>query len=359
MSKNHILFLGYGSIAKAHAYAINALPYYYNDLQVSAHCIAGRNLSNASQFAKQYGFKNSCSIDEISSLDTIDTVFILGPNKVHIPHLKLALGMKNVTKIYIEKPLFCNNDEEIYIKNLIDKEPSNIQIQVGFQFLQSNQARRALQVLKQNDFGDLIHFRAQYLRCGYLDSNYRNSRGDRLKPTPEGGAVADLGSHVFSLLIALIGNQLEVLHAAQSKTFPNIHPLSDLCTQIMLKHKVSGAIGNITASRISAGSDDALEVELRFSNGALRFSSTEADMLQVYHPKQEAHWTSEHCGNDYAPHSQFPQQGIASGWLRALVHAHYVFLTQDDKEAFIPNLQHGLHVQQLINNTANILQQSL
>ncbi len=361
--KNHtVLLLGYGSIAKAHAYALNALPFYYDDLQISAYCVAGRNASKASEFARQYGFETFCTIEDISSLKQIDTVFILGPNKVHIPHLKLALAMDNVHKIYIEKPLFCSSSEERYVQELISNQLSNqfskVQIQIGFQFLQSPPMRHLLQLLNNHDFGQLIHFRTQYLRSGYLDRKYHESRGDRLKPAPEGGAIADLGSHAFSLLIALLGDNLKILHTAQNQPFADVHPMSDLCSQITLQEQTSGAIGHVTASRISAGADDILEVELHFHKAALRFSSTQADTLHICSPDSNNQWTTIHCGNDYAPHSQFPQKGIASGWLRALVHAHFIFFTQADEDAFIPDLAHGLNVQRLIHSATKQLQKN-
>jgi hypothetical protein len=52
--------------------------------------------------------------------------------------------------------------------------------------------------------GKPIHFSARYLHSGYLEKDYRDSRRNRLMATPTGGALADLGPHVLSLLILLI-----------------------------------------------------------------------------------------------------------------------------------------------------------
>jgi hypothetical protein len=38
-----------------------------------------------------------------------------------------------------------------------------------------------------------------------------------------------------------------------------------------------------------------------------------------------------------------------------MIHAHYVFLTGEDKNEFVPDIKHGLEVQRLVTETAEHL----
>jgi hypothetical protein len=39
-----------------------------------------------------------------------------------------------------------------------------------------------------------------------------------------------------------------------------------------------------------------------------------------------------------------------------MIHAHYVFLTDDSSESVIPDIEHGLQVQRLVRETADHLE---
>src|SRR5512137_2707505 len=102
-------FIGAGGIARSHAFALNSLKYYYNDapdVELAAVCSATEQ--SRKLFAELYGFAGSCDLNDLIEDDKIDTVFILGPNKVHYEHFRAALGMKAIKRIYLEKPV-CSN----------------------------------------------------------------------------------------------------------------------------------------------------------------------------------------------------------------------------------------------------------
>ena len=97
---------------------------------------------------------------------------------------------------------------------------------------------------------------------------------------------------------------------------------------------------------LAYGATDILEFELRGEQGALLFSSLRPDNIEVYQHgalQKEVHF----CGNQYAE-TMFPSKYCPSGWLRALVHAMYLFFTAVD-DPLRPSLEHGLSVQRLLN----------
>ncbi|MEM7133129.1 MAG: Gfo/Idh/MocA family oxidoreductase [Chloroflexota bacterium] len=358
MKDTRIAFVGTGSIASAHAFALSVLPYYYsandmsNILRVAA---ASPTQINRINFAKKYGFGLALTPEELwtrADLD-INTVIILSPNGAHYEHLLKAAKLESVKRIYLEKPICASIHEEDSLKKWIENQRKDLFIQVGFQFLQMSAVRRALQM--KHMIGKPIHFHARYLHSGYLQKDYRLKRRTRLQPAPEGGALADLGSHALSLLVAFLGKNLEVISAAQSGSFSDVPNTSDLCTVLQLQERKSGAIGQMVASRISAGAGDCLEFELRGTTGALQLTTEKPDELMVFSDTDKRGWIKINCGNDYAPISTFPSSNVSAGWLRSLIHAYFLFLGGTDELAFQPELLHGLSVQKLIHQAVALM----
>ncbi len=60
-------------------------------------------------------------------------------------------------------------------------------------------------------------------------------------------------------------------------------------------------------------------------------------------------------GSNYRPVTSFPSGHVPPGWLRAMIHAHYVFLKDSDTEICIPDIAHGLAVQRIVTQTAEHL----
>lgn len=357
MQNDRIAFLGAGVIAHAHIYAIAALPHYYEkDFNIERVVVSSGSSESRKQFASRYRFEEAVDSNDLWGREDINTVFILGPNDVHYQHLSSAIGMPGIRRIYVEKPICSTAEEESAIKKLIPNIPSGVSIQSGFQFLQMTTVRRALQMWNTCDLGTPIHFHARYLHSGYLDRDYRQKRKPRLKPAPVGGAIGDLGSHVLSLLIAFLGKNLQVVGARKSGRFEDVIPESDLCTTVLLQDQENGAAGYATASRISAGAGEVFELEIRCTKSALRLSTRYPDILEVYRmDTKPSGWQTIHCGSDYLPLSKFPALSCDSGWLRSLVHAHYLFFDGQDEHAFVPGIDHALEVQRLLRDTVQHL----
>ena len=356
MSKNRAIvgFMGAGGIARAHAFALNSLRYYYNDspeTETEAVCSATEQSRNT--FASQFGFRNSVSFKEFVSNRNIDSVYILGPNKVHYEHLKAAATMPSIKRIYVEKPVCSTYEEEIHMANII-KEYPEIKIQVGFQFLFMPSVREALIFWKSGKLGKAIHFDLKYYHGDYLRKEYRNKRSTRLTPAPDGGAMADLGSHAISLAIAFLGDRLNITGAIQSGNYKDVTQDSDLFSLITMFDDKTGAAGTLSASRISSGTGDTLCMELFAEKGTLRFTSQSPEFFE-YYSEETGSWNRIITGSNYRPVSSFPSGHVPPGWLRSMIHAHYVFLTGNDPEAVIPDLTHGLSVQRLVRETAKHL----
>ena len=131
----NIGFIGAGGIARAHAFSLNALKYYYNDApEVNFISVTSSGESSRTDFAKKYQFPKAQTLEDFVKNKNIDTVFILGPNKVHFEHLNLALDMPKVKNIYLEKPVCSSKKEENQMKSILKNLDKEVKIQVGFQY---------------------------------------------------------------------------------------------------------------------------------------------------------------------------------------------------------------------------------
>jgi predicted dehydrogenase len=358
MNKEKVIvgFIGAGGIAHSHAYSLNSLRYFYvNTPEIELKAVCSASKDSRELFASRFGFIRSCDLQDFIADKKINTVFILGPNKVHYEHLKAVTGMTEIKRIYIEKPVCSNHDEEMAIADLILKHPG-IKIQVGFQFLFTAAVRDALALWKSGKLGKPLHFDLKYYHSDYLQKEYRDRRSSRLTPGPDGGAMADLGSHGISLLIAFLGNKLRITGALQAGHFDDVPAGSDLFSLISLFDDSAKSAGTLSASRISSGTGDHFSFELYAEKGAIRFLSGLTDCYEFY-SEESGVWTKKMVGSNYHPVTAFPSAHVPPGWLRSMIHAHYVFLTGNDSISFIPDIEHGLAVQQLVTQTAEHLKE--
>lgn len=343
-------FLGAGGIARAHAYALNALKFYYPDAPVlEKTLVASPTPASREGFAERFGFKEALPPEQIWDRGDLDALFILGPNATHTPQLIKAAHQPNLKRIYVEKPIGTTQDDIRALESLNHEEHGKF-ILVGFQYLQKSPLRKALSHWQTGAFGRPIHFHAEYLHSSYLDPVYRQKHPERLQPIPLNGAAADLGSHGLSLLLAFLGEKLVVKAARASGHFADVPQHSDLCTTALLEEPTSGAVGTLRASRVSAGTGDQLALELRGERGALLFSTSQPDSYESYLPDEG--WRRYEVNSDYQPHTTFPSDYAPSGWLRALVHNHYLFFGDEPGLSFIPDLVHGIQVQRLLQDIA-------
>jgi predicted dehydrogenase len=355
MQKIHIGFMGAGGIARAHAYGLQSLKFYYNDVpQLVFESVTSARKASREKFAESYGFEKAQPVEDFVGNDKIEAVFILGPNNVHFEHLNLALQMQNVKLIYLEKPVCANRQEEEELRQIVARLRDGVQIQVGFQYLQTSAVREALRFWKSGELGKPIHFDLKYYHGDYLQKSYREKRLTRLTPAPDGGAMADLGSHGISLLMAFIGEELQITSALQSGSFSDVPSCSDLFSSISMVDPVTGAVGNLSASRVSSGTGDLVHLELYAESGALRYSSQHSEFYEFFREGTNQ-WIKQMVGSNYAPYTSFPSGHVPPGWLRSMVHAHYLFLAGNQAHDFHPDLKHGVAVQRVVRETAEHL----
>ena len=96
---------GYGAMGRTHAYALAALPYYYDVLPFSARIVAVHTAHAASvqAAAQALSCRAAATLEELLCDPAVDVVDICTPNHTHFSVAKEALAAKKA--IYMEKPL--------------------------------------------------------------------------------------------------------------------------------------------------------------------------------------------------------------------------------------------------------------
>ena len=351
----HVGFIGAGGIARSHVYALQSLKFFYDNVPaIVLESVCSATEASRERFARQFGFNKAETEDEFFSNESLDVVFILGPNKVHFEHLQRVLKMRSVRLVYLEKPVCASENEEKEMWRIVRELPPDKKIQIGFQFMQTSAVREMYAFWKSEKLGRPIHFDLKYYHGDYLQKSYRDKRQTRLAPAPEGGAMADLGSHGISMLLAFLGTELQLVNALQGGRFDDVPDNSDLFSSIALVDKATGAVGNLSASRVSSGSGDLVELEIYAEKGMVRYSTCKPDEFE-YYIEDSNQWITQRVGSNYKPVTSFPSGHVSPGWLRSLIHAHYIFLNGSDDKSFNADLKHGLEVQRIVRETATYL----
>ena len=96
---------GYGAMGRTHAYALAALPYYYDVLPFSARIVAVHtaHADSAQTAAQALSCRAAATLEELLCDPAVDVVDICTPNHTHFSVAKEALAAKKA--IYMEKPL--------------------------------------------------------------------------------------------------------------------------------------------------------------------------------------------------------------------------------------------------------------
>ncbi len=330
--------LGFGGMGKTHAYAIQNLPFFYNNLPFHAEIsgVCTTSLQKSQEVCQKLGFgiPTDCEDDLIFS-PNIDVIDICTPNRCHYETLKKAISAGK--HIYCEKPLCISSEQALEIKNLVGKSGKIYKIVFNNRFIPA--VMRAHELILEGRIGRILSFDATYLHSSAIYTS-KNAGWKQNKDICGGGVLLDLGSHVIDLIYSLCGRFDSVLAATQI-AFP-IRAGSDGSPWhtnaeeafYMLTKLENGAMGTIRASKVASGTNDDLSFEIYGEKGALRYSLMDPNWLWFYDntlPEKtlggmRGFTRIESVGRYPAPGGSFPSPKAPVGWLMGHVESYYNFL---------------------------------
>lgn len=366
MSKEiKIGLLGFGFMGKTHAFSVEALPYYYDGLEFTAKyaavCTSRVETAQAATDKYSLGYATA-NEDDIINDSNIDVIDISTPNVYHYETAKKAiLSGKHVL---CEKPLTITADQANELDALA-KEAFEKHGQVCgmvFNNRHFSAIRHAKELIDDGKLGKILSFDFKYLHNSCIDPE-RTAGWKQDKNICGAGTLFDLGAHIVDLCRYLCGDFSEV-YATEQIAFPT-HKTSDGSVWetnadeavYITATLACGAVGTLTASKISVGENDGLTFSIYGTDGAIRFDLMESDWLYFYDANAVGGgfgglkgYTRIECVGRYpAPGGKFPSPKASNGWLRGHIGSMYSYLSAvSNKKEVSPSFEDGARVQEIL-----------
>jgi len=206
----------------------------------------------------------------------IELVDVATPND---SHREIALEMLGAGKhVACEKPLAGTLNDARAMRDAAKKHRKKLSTFVWFNYRRCPAVALAWQMMRQGLVGRVYHVRAQYLQSwGGPETPllWRFKKGEA-----GSGAHGDLNAHIVDMARFLLGEEVQDIHGAVSRTFVQERVIpgtqkkgrSDVDDAVVfLASFQSGAIATFEATRLASGHLNANRIEINGELGALRF----------------------------------------------------------------------------------------
>lgn len=367
MSKEiKIGLLGFGAMGKAHAFSVSVLPFYYDGLdfaaKYSAVCTSHIETAKAATEKYSLGYATACE-DDIINDSMIDVIDICTPNIFHFETAKKAiLAGKHVL---CEKPLTVTAEQarELDALSKAAYEKNGQVCGMVFNNRHFSAIRRAKELIDSGRLGKILSFDFKYLHNSCIDPE-RFAGWKQDKEICGAGTLFDLGAHIVDLCRYLCGEFSEI-NAKEQIAFP-IHKTADgniwdtnADEAVYITATLEcGAVGTLTASKITVGENDGLTFSIYGTEGSLKFDLMESDWLYFYDANAIGGnfgglhgFTKIECVGRYpAPGGKFPSPKAQNGWLRSHIASMYAYLSAvNEGVQACPSFEDGAKVQEILD----------
>lgn len=354
--------VGAGFMGKTHTYNYVNMPLFYDNLPVRIKLvgICSRTLSRAEKLKDNFGYEfATTNYDELLSRKDIDIIDICTPNCAH--HSQILRALEARKHIYVDKPL-CIADEEA--DEIVSKSRGlDLVNMVAYHNRFYPAIKRMKQLIDEDFLGRPLFFRLCYYHASNLNPNiYRGWRQEL--DSAGGGVLYDMGSHILDLLYYMYG-EYEKAHMRGMVLYPTRPAKNGKPQRVMTEDHVlinavmkNGAFGTLETSKVIAGSNDDLIVELYGERGAIKFNLMDPNFLYVYDTREPSEPIGgmrgfraiETVNKDPESKGHFPGQRFGVGWLRGHISSQYNFVMSviEGKNAS-PDFREGAYIQKVMN----------
>lgn len=352
---------GFGAMGKTHAYSVASLPYFYEELPfcASVHGICTTSPEKSARICDSLGLEKAYAdtLDMIADPE-LDVIDICTPNNTHYDIASAALDAGK--HVLCEKP-FCINPSraEALAQKAADK---GLVCGVVYNNRHLAAILRAKQLIDRGALGRILSFSFHYRH----DSDIDPARTVSWKQDADicgAGTLFDLGSHALDLCRHLCGEFASI--SGKSHVAFDTHRAADGSLWqtnadeafYMTAALTSGAVGQVSVSKLSHGSEDGLEFSVYGTGGAIRFTLAQPDILYYMDANQPklplggtAGFTAIPASGRYdAPGGKFPAVKAPQGWLRGHIHGMYLYLDAvANGTHFAPDFADGAAIQRIM-----------
>ncbi|MEM6979644.1 MAG: Gfo/Idh/MocA family oxidoreductase [Planctomycetota bacterium] len=247
-----------------------------------SHLVAGAFSSNperSKESAPGYGVDTSraygsyeAMIDAESKLpddQRIDFVSVTTPNHTHFEIARAAVEAG--FNVVCDKPMTFDLDQALQLQTTV--ENSDVVFALTHNYTGYPLVRQAREMILSGELGEINAIRSQYIQ-GWLrtklEAEDQKQAAWRTDPSKSGvaGAFGDIATHAYNLGRYMTGELPESV-SCHLKAFVEGRKLDDYGTAVIRYQ--SGALGTVTASQISHGRENDLEIEIDGTKGSLRW----------------------------------------------------------------------------------------
>jgi len=285
--KMDVGLVGLGYIGKIHANAYRNIPVCFSGTPLRANLkgVLRSQLDSEQALMDDLGFTLRTTDPQEFFNTSFDMVDICTPNKLHLEEVTMAAQAG--LNIYLEKPMAMDLAEARKMAELARKHGIKTHMALVFRYVPAVRQMKAL--IENGVIGEVFNFNARFFHGSYVDP--LRPMAWRLRWAESGGGVfADLGSHMIDLLRYLLGDVAAV--KAEMRTFirqrPKLRGSSETETvdvddwMMCLLEMQNEAAGVLEVSRMAAGVQDPVQVEIFGTRGALRFCFNQPAMVDIF-----------------------------------------------------------------------------
>lgn len=279
-----VALIGTGFMGKCHALAWRNVAAVFGGAHPRLELLADMTEESAAAHAAQFGFARSTARWEEACTDAnVDIVSITSPNGLHRPMAEAALAAGK--HVWLEKPMALTLADAEAMANLAAAHPGQMTI-LGYNYLRNPAFQAARQMVEDGVIGTPLAFRGVYDEDYSADPSLPWSW--RMTHEAGGlGALGDLGCHLVSQMVALMGPVSELVAQTQiaipTRPSPSgSMPVENEDSAMALIKFTSGAQGSFATSRVARGRKCRLQWEVHGSGGTIVFDQENMNELWVH-----------------------------------------------------------------------------
>ncbi len=285
--------IGTGFMGRVHLEALRRVE------QVEVAAIAGRNAAAAERLGFAFGVPH-VEFDTILHDASIDAVHICTPNAQHFPMAKAALMAGK--HVLCEKPLSVSVEEAQELAGLAAQKALRNCVCHNLRYYPMVQQMRAMR--EAGELGEILVVQGSYSQDWLLYSSDWNWRVNAADGGPS-RCMADIGSHWFDmaehvtgLRVSALCADLNTVHKTRQQpkgpveTFANKMLPGSQTNEIPVNTEDLGAVlfrmgdrarGAMTASQVSAGRKNRLNIEIYGTKSGVAWDQERPDELWIGH----------------------------------------------------------------------------
>ncbi|WBU63631.1 Gfo/Idh/MocA family protein [Paracoccus aerodenitrificans] len=350
-----VALIGTGFMGKCHAMAWRNVATVFGGAHPRLEILCDTPADKARDFAAQFGFARGSDDWQAAVADpSVDVVSITTPNGLHRPMAEAAL--KAGKHVWLEKPMALTLAEAQSMADLAAAHPGQVTL-LGYNYLRSPAFQTARALIAGGVIGRPMSFRGVYDEDYSADPDLPWSW--RMTHAGGGlGVLGDLGCHLASQMVALMGPVAEVTAMTQiavaerpSPEGPRVVENED--SALALIRFASGAQGSFATSRVAHGRKCRLQWEVQGSDGSIVFDQENMNELWV-HRAGEPGFTRHLTGleqPDFAAFCPAPGHNFGFNELKVIECRDLVRAISGGAPAG-PDFAAGLHIEQIIHAMA-------